>query len=179
MAPDSAGKTALLLIDIQLGLVAAPEGLHQAEAVVARCADLLRRARAAAIPVFHVQHDGGEGDDLARLSPGWQLHEAVAPLAKEPVTEKSTSSAFISGELDRRLRDAGIGKLVIAGLQTDYCIDTNCRVARNLGYEVVLVADAHSTYDGGGLTAAQIIAHHNRVLGSSTVTLRPAAEIVF
>jgi nicotinamidase-related amidase len=179
MVPQADGKTALLLIDIQRGLVEAPEGLYQAEAIVARCADLLRRARAAAIPIFHVQHDGGAGDDLERLSPGWQLHESVMPVSGEPVTEKATSSAFISGELDRRLHDAGITRLVIAGLQTDYCIDTNCRVARNLGYDVTLAADAHSTCDGGELNAAQIIAHHNRILGSSTVTLRPAAEIVF
>jgi len=179
MAPQADGKTALLLIDIQRGLVEAPEGLYQADAVVGRCADLLQRARTAATPIFHVQHDGGAGDDLARLSPGWQLHESVAPVSGEPVTEKSTSSAFISGELHRRLQAAGITRLIIAGLQTDYCIDTNCRVARNLGYDVTLAADAHSTYDGGGLSAAQIIAHHNRILGSSTVTLRPAAEIVF
>src|ERR1700761_6815770 len=99
MAPESGDKTALLLIDIQRGLVEAPEGLYPSDAVLARCADLLQRARAAEVPVFHVQHDGGAGDDLERLSPGWQLHEAVAPLADEPLTEKSTSSAFISGDL--------------------------------------------------------------------------------
>jgi nicotinamidase-related amidase len=173
------GKTALLLIDIQRGIIDAPEGLFQAQDVVARCADLLRRARAAAVPIFHVQHDGGAGDDLERLSPGWQIDDAVRPDASEPVTEKTACSAFISGTLDRQLRTGGITRLVIAGLQTDYCIDTNCRVAHTLGYEVVLAGDAHSTYGDGELTAAQIIAHHNRILGSSIVTLRPAAEIVF
>ncbi|HWT99643.1 MAG TPA: cysteine hydrolase family protein [Terriglobales bacterium] len=172
------GKTALLLIDIQQGLIDSPEGLHDAEAIIGRCADLLRRARKAGVPVLHVQHNE-EGSELDRNSPGWQTHASVTPKASEPVIEKTTSSAFITGELDQRLKSAGINKLVIAGLQTDYCIDTNCRVARNLGYDVTLAADAHSTYDGSGLTAAQIIAHHNRVLGSSTVRLRKAAEIAF
>lgn len=178
MATQSGGKTALLLIDIQLGLINAPQGLHEAEAIIGRCADLLRRARQSGVPVLHVQHHE-EGSELERLSPDWYHHPDVAPIAGEPVIEKETSSAFVSGELDERLREAGIGKLIIAGLQTDYCIDTNCRVARNLGYDVTLASDAHSTYDGGGLTAAQIIGHHNRILGSSTVTLRPAAEVVF
>lgn len=172
------GKTALLLIDIQQGLIDSPEGLHDAEVIIGRCADLLQRARVAGVPVLHVQHNE-EGSELDRNSPGWHTHASVAPKAGEPVIEKTTSSAFITGELDQKLKSAGIDKLVIAGLQTDYCIDTNCRVARNLGYDVTLAADAHSTYDGSGLTAAQIIAHHNRVLGSSTVRLRKAAEIAF
>jgi nicotinamidase-related amidase len=171
-------KTALLLIDIQRGLVEAPEGLYQSEAIVGRCADLLRRARAAAIPVLHVQHNEPDSE-LERLSSTWEIDPAVAPEAGEPVFEKTTSSAFIDGALDGHLRAAGISHLVIAGLQTDYCIDTNCRVARNLGYQVTLASDAHSTYDGGGLTAAQIVVHHNRILGNSTVTLRKAAEIQF
>lgn len=178
MATQANGKTALLLIDIQQGLVNSPDGLYEAETIIGRCADLLQRARSAGVPVLHVQHSE-EGSELERLSPDWYHHPSVAPKGNEPIIEKTTSSAFVSGELDMRLKEAGIKQLVIAGLQTDYCIDTNCRVARNLGYEVVLAADAHSTFDGSGLTAAQIIAHHNRVLGSSAVQLRKAAEISF
>jgi nicotinamidase-related amidase len=178
MTKTESRKTALLLIDIQQGLVDSPEGLHEAAAIIGRCAALLNRARAAGVPVLHVQHNEA-GSELERLSPGWRHHAEVAPIAGEPVIEKTTSSAFIDGTLDRLLRGAGVTQLVIAGLQTDYCIDTNCRVARNLGYEVTLAADAHSTYDGSGLTATQIITHHNRILGSSTVTLQPAADIVF
>src|SRR5262249_1331711 len=178
MSAQSEGKTALLLIDIQQGIINAPDGLYEAETIIGRCADLLQRARVAGIPVLHVQHSE-EGSELERLSPDWYHHPSVAPKGGEPVVEKTTSSAFVSGELDMRLKEAGINQLVIAGLQTDYCIDTNCRVARNLGYDVVLVSDAHSTFDGSGLTAAQIITHHNRVLGSSTVQLRETAEIAF
>lgn len=173
------GKAALLLIDIQQCLVDGPEELYQAEVVIGRCADLLHRARAAGMPVLHVQHNDGPGSDLERLSPGWQHHPAVKPSTGEPVFEKMTPSAFVSGNLDRYLHAAGITKLIIAGLQTDYCVDTNCRVARNLGYDVILVSDAHSTFDGPDVTAAQIIAHHNRILSSSTVVLQKAADILF
>jgi hypothetical protein len=67
--------------------------------------------------------------------------------------------------------------LVLAGMQTEYCIDTTCRRARSQGYEVVLAADAHSTYPGT-LPAEQIIAHHNEVL-RAFAGVRPAAEITF
>lgn len=172
-------KTALILIDIQQGLLEEGPGIYRADEIVARAADLLRRARAGKTPVLHVRHDGGKGDSLEQGTAGWLHHPAVAPGANEPIIEKVTPSAFVSGELDRRLRAAGIERLVIAGLQTDYCIDTNCRVACNLGYDVVLAEDTHSTFDGSGLTAAQIISHHNRILSSSTVTLKKAAEIQF
>jgi nicotinamidase-related amidase len=174
-------KTALLLIDLQLGLLREPNGVYRGSEVVALAADLLRRARLASVPVFHLRHDGGPDDeDLARKTPGWLHHPDVATRSGEPVIDKTTSSGFVSGELDRRLRELGIGTLVVAGLQTDYCIDSNCRVARNLGYDILLAEDVHSTYDGPELTAAQIIRHHNRILsGSGTVRLAPAAGINF
>lgn len=173
------GRTALMLIDIQNAIINAPEGLYQGEAIIGRCADLLKRARAAGVPVLHVQHHEGPGSEMERLTPAWEHHASVTPKDGEPVFEKTVPSAFIDGSLDRHLRDAGIATLIIAGLQTDYCIDTNCRVANNLGYDVILISDAHSTFDGPDVTASQIISHHNRVLSSSMVTLQKAAEVVF
>jgi nicotinamidase-related amidase len=174
-------KTALLLIDLQLGLLREPSCVFRGSEVVALAANLLRRARLAAVPVFHLRHDGGpHDDDLGRETPGWFHHPDVVPRPGEPVIDKTTSSGFISGELDRRLRELGIESLVVAGLQTDFCIDSNCRIACNLGYGILLAEDAHSTYDSPELTAAQIIRHHNRVLsGSGMVRLKPAVDINF
>jgi nicotinamidase-related amidase len=59
------------LVDIQLGLFTPPLEPHQGDAVVARIATLLQRARALRVPIFHVRHDGGEGSALAKGSPGW------------------------------------------------------------------------------------------------------------
>ncbi|MNW18398.1 Isochorismatase family protein [compost metagenome] len=56
--------------------------------------------------------------------------------------------------------------MIVCGAQSDFCVDTTVRRALALGYEVVLVADAHSTLDNGVLVAAQIIAHHNTTLGN-------------
>jgi nicotinamidase-related amidase len=54
--------------------------------------------------------------------------------------------------------------LVIAGCKTQFCIDTTVRAATSRGYDVTLVADAHTTTDSDALTARQIIAHHNATL---------------
>jgi nicotinamidase-related amidase len=55
-------STALVIIDMQQGMFTDVVAPHRGEDVLQRCADLLARARAARVPVFHVQHDGGAGN---------------------------------------------------------------------------------------------------------------------
>jgi len=171
--------TALLVIDLQRGMFGAGQAPHDGDGVLSRVADLLAQARSRGVPVLHVQHDGGPGDDLERLTRGWEIHPAVAPRDGEPVIEKTVCSAFHGTDLDARLRARGVTRLVIAGMQTEYCIDTNCRAAHGLGYEVVLVKDGHTTFDTPVLSAAQIVAHHNRTLNGSFVDLAEAAAVTF
>ncbi len=73
----------------------------------------------------------------------------------------------------------GIAKLVVAGIQTECCVDTTCRRASSLGYQTTLVRDAHSTWDSRTLSAAQIITHHNEALDGWFVTPKPSSEIAF
>ena len=89
----------------------------------------------------HVQHDGGPGDVLAKGSAGWPHHPLVSPRPGEIVVEKRHSSSFHDTDLHRRLADTGIDRLVIAGMQTEMCVDSACRGAVALGYRVVFVAD--------------------------------------
>ena len=170
---------ALLMIDLQQGLLLDPMPPWRGDAVLKAAGDLLARARAAGTPVYHVQHDGGPGDPLAKNSPGFAHHPAVAPNASEPVIEKTCSSSFDGTDLDARLRAAGIDTLVIAGMQTEFCVDTTCRSAAERGYKVVLASDAHTTFDTDVLSAERIIAHHNRTLGGGFARLAKAEDIAF
>ena len=170
-------RSALLVIDVQKGMFLPPTPAFQEEAVVGRIAGLLTRARSAGLPIIHVQHDGGQGDVLAHGTPGWEIDPRVAPSSGEPVVEKRFCSAFQETDLQSRLAATGIGCLVVAGLQTEYCIDTTCRAAFALGYKVLLVSDAHTTFDSPALSAAQIIAHHNATLGGPFCELKRADEI--
>jgi nicotinamidase-related amidase len=171
--------TGLLVIDLQRGMFMDAQKPHDGEGVLSRVAGLLERARTRGAPVLHVQHDGGPGDLLGKPDIGWEIHPDVAPLPDEPVIGKSRCSAFPSTDLDAHLKRLGITRLVIAGMQTEYCIDTNCRAAADLGYKVVLVKDGHTTFDTPVLSAAQIIAHHNRTLDGSFVELTAAGDIAF
>ncbi|MGD9508542.1 MAG: cysteine hydrolase family protein [Geminicoccaceae bacterium] len=156
--------TALLVIDLQRGMFTQEQAPHDGEAVLARVADLLGRTRRAGVPVLHVRHDGGEGDPLQRGTAGWEIHPAVAPRGNEPVIDKDRCSAFDRTDLQARLSAHGIDRLVVAGMQTEFCIDTNCRAAHALGYSVALVSDGHTTFDTPSLTAAQVVEHHTRIL---------------
>jgi nicotinamidase-related amidase len=171
--------TALLLIDIQTGMLGFSPPPHRGEETVGRIARLLERARARGVPVFHVQHDGGDGHPLAKGSPGWPLHAAVAPRAGETVIEKRHCSAFHDTDLHEQLARAGVDRLVVAGLQTENCVDSACRAAVALGYRVTLAQDGHTTFDTAVLPAALIIAHHNLTLGQSFVDLAASEEIAF
>lgn len=176
-------KTALLVVDVQVGIVD-QFPVHNKDQVLANISSLLAQARAASVPVIYVQHDGGEGHPLEVGAAGWQIHHCVAPVDGEPVVRKQSCSSFYETTLQRMLNEMGISHLVVTGCMTEYCVDTACRHATTLGFDVTLAGDAHTTIDNEALNAAQIIAHHNRALngfssGECAVTVRAAGEIDF
>jgi nicotinamidase-related amidase len=110
-------------------------------------------------------------------SGGWQLAPGLAVAPADVRVRKKTPDAFHQTGLQALLEPMGVNHLVVCGLQTDFCVDTTVRRALALGYPVTLAADAHSTLDNGVITAAQIIAHHNRTL-SSMSSFGPRVHVV-
>jgi nicotinamidase-related amidase len=171
--------TALVVIDVQNGMFDSDPPPYRGDELLQRIAGLLERARASGTPVFHVQHDGGPGDVLGKGTPGFAHHPMVAPRDGEPVIEKRHVSAFHETDFHTQLARAGIDRLVVTGMQTEYCVDTACRAAVALGYKVALVADAHSTFDSTELPAERIVAHHNNTLGGGFVELTKSDAVKF
>ena len=114
-----------------------------------------------------VRNCGGEADPDPDImgTPGWELHPAIVPAAGEVILDKTTCDTFASTSLGEDLARLGVRRLVIAGLQSDYCIRETTLGALERGYAVTLVSDAHSTVDGGGKTAAEKSAAVNEELG--------------
>ena len=171
--------TALVVVDVQQGMFTCDPPPYHAAEVLQRIATLLERGRAAGVPVFHVRHDGGPGHILAKGSAGWPHHPAVAPRTGELIIDKRHSSAFHDTDFHARLTERGIDRLVIAGLQTEMCVDSACRAAVALGYRVVLASDGHTTWDTPALPAERIIAHHNRTLGRGFAELSTVMDVQF
>ena len=153
-------STALLLIDAQVGFFEGEMPVHDAPIVLERLGVLAEQAREAGVPVIFVRHDAEPAID-------GPVHPALGPFDGDWVVTKLTPDSFHGTTLKMKLDELGITALVIAGFQTELCIDTTVRRAWSLGYEVTLVADAHSTFDFADmpLTAEQTIAHHNAILG--------------
>lgn len=174
-----AGTTGLLIIDLQACNFAESEPVYAGDQLLATIRRLSARARAAGITVVYVQHCGPEGAIDEWGTPGWEIHPALAPQQGDVVIQKRHPDAFQDTDLQRELASRGIERLILTGIQTEYCIDTTCRRAYSLGYEVTLIADGHSTWDTQQLTAPQIIAHHNSVLGGWFADLKEAEAIAF
>ncbi len=139
---------ALILIDVQEGLDAPRLGQRNNPAAEANMARLLRHWRERSRPIFHIQHMSTEPDSPLRPElPGNAIKAVVAPQGAEPVIQKQMNSAFISTDLDTRLREAQIASLVLVGLTTDHCVSSTARMAGDLGYDTVVVADATAAHE--------------------------------
>jgi nicotinamidase-related amidase len=132
---------------------------------------LLGAWRAQGWPVLHVRHDSVEVNSTLRPdSPGHRFRPGFEPLAGEALVTKSVNAAFIGTDLDLRLRRLGIDTVVAFGVSTDMCVSTTVRVGANLGYRMILVADACDCFDlpdgsGGTIPAETVHAAHVATLG--------------
>jgi nicotinamidase-related amidase len=151
-------NTALVVIDVQNGVMA---GAHDRDAVIANIKTLVDKARAEDVPVIWVQHESGE---LERDSDTWQYVPELDLGDSEPVVHKTYGDSFEDTDLEERLAERGIGRLVVAGAQTDECIRSTLHGAVVRGYDATLVSDAHTTEDlseWGAPTPDKVISHTN------------------
>ncbi len=151
-------NTALLVVDVQNGVVA---GAHERDGVVTNIASLVDKARDARVPVVWVQHSD---EQLARGSENWRIVPELSPAESEPLIEKSYGDSFEDTALESTLAELEVGRLVVVGAQTDACIRSTLHGAFVRGYDVTLVSDAHTTEDQqewGAPPPDQVIAHTN------------------
>jgi nicotinamidase-related amidase len=167
-------NTALLVIDVQNGVV---EGNHERDAVVANVGSLVEKARRERVPVVWVQHSGKE---LARGSDEWRIVPELTPGEAEPLVEKNYGDSFEDTDLETVLSGLGVGRLVVVGAQTDACVRSTLHGAFARGYDATLVSDAHTTEDQtawGAPPPDQVIAHTNLYWSSQTAPGRKAGTV--
>lgn len=139
--------TALLVVDVQAGFDDAAWGVRNNLAAEANIAALLVGWRAAGAPIIHVHHDSPAPTGRLRLGTSGHAPKPEArPTQDEPVFRKRVNSAFVGTDLQSELAARGVNALVIVGLTTNHCISTTARMASNLGYETIVVADATAAF---------------------------------
>jgi nicotinamidase-related amidase len=167
-------NTALLVIDVQNRVV---ERAHARDAVVANIGGAVAKARRDGASVVWVQHFS---DELPRGSEGWRIVPELDPAETEPLIEKTYGDAFEDTKLEQVLADLGVGRLVVAGAQTDACIRSTLHGALARGYDVTLVSDAHTTEDQtawGAPPPDQVITHTNLYWTFQTAPGRTAGTV--
>ena len=152
-------STALLIVDVQNALV--DEKPFNIERVLGNIRKLLDSCRENEIEVIYVQHDGVKEDNLEPFSYGWDVHKSIYPKAGEKIIRKTYNSAFKDTELEEYLNSKSIKTLILVGMQTEYCIDTTCRVAFDKGYKLIMPEETNTTFDNGNLSAGDIYRYHN------------------
>ena len=167
-------NTALLVVDVQNGVVA---GTHERDAVVANVGSLVDKARRDSGPVVWVQHSD---EGLAKDTDEWRIVPELAPDGAEPLVEKSYADSFEETTLESVLSGLGVGRLFVAGAQTDECIRSTLHGALVRGYDATLVSDAHTTEDQtewGAPPPDQVIAHTNLYWGYHRAPGRTAGTV--
>ncbi len=178
---DNRPNTALLVIDVQNGVVGEA---YDRDAVISNIATLVDKARAADVDVVWVQHNS---DELPRDSENWQYVPELVRRDDEPVVHKTYGDSFEDTDLESVLAARGVGRLIVTGAQTDECIRSTLHGAITRGYDATLVGDAHTTEDLSAYGAPppdKVIAHTNlywqyhRAPGRTAETVK-TAEVDF
>lgn len=157
-------KKALLVIDVQNGMFQKDNIVHNGDNLLRNLKVLISQARSTETPILYVQHNAPVGKTLENGTKGWEIHPEITPETGDIIIQKTTSDSFYRTILDEELKKQGVEHLVIAGIQSEVCVDTTCRRAFSMDYKVTLVSDVHSTWDSKEFLAQQIIDHHNDVL---------------
>ncbi|WP_327288145.1 cysteine hydrolase family protein [Streptomyces sp. NBC_01198] len=166
--------TALLVIDVQNGVV---DQAHDRDAVVANIATLVDKARAGDVPVVWVQHNS---EELVTGTESWKYAPELVREEAEALVQKAYGDSFEATDLEAVLAARGVGRLVVAGAQTDACIRATLHGAIARGYDATLVADAHTTEDltaFGAPPPERVIAHTNLYWRFHTAPGRTAGTV--
>jgi nicotinamidase-related amidase len=151
--------TALLVIDVQNGVVGEA---HDRDRIVGNIKSLVDKARAEDVPVIWVQHSD---EGLPIGSEEWEYVPELQRLEAEPLIHKTFGDSFEETDLEERLAERAVGRVVVTGAQTEACIRSTLHGALVRGYDATLVADAHTTEDmrewGFPVAPAESIAYTN------------------
>lgn len=167
----------LMLVDVQRNMLEGETAIAGADGFRRVMGELLEAARDAGVPIVHVQNDGGPGDPDEPGTRGWEPMFPPAP--GEPVVRKDDPDTFLSNPaLADVLHAMGVEILVVAGLQSELCVQATALGALERGFAVVVPSGAHATFDGED-PADEIAARVTLELDAAGVEVVELDEVTF
>lgn len=155
-------KTALLVIDAQELIT--NDRLYAFDRFTANVRTLIAEARKYGVEVIYVRHDDGEGKPLSKGNAGFDVYSGFAPEAGERIFDKFVNSPFRDSGLLDYLQKKAVKRLIVTGLQTDYCIDATVKCGFEHGFEMIVPEYCNSTFDNDFMTSEQIYRYYNEFM---------------
>lgn len=153
------GDIALLVVDVQNALVLGEP--FEIKEVISNIKRLIKTCRENNVEVIYIQHSDKAEGELEPDSDGWKIYGEVSPNANEKVIRKNYNSAFKETNLKEYLNSKSINQLIITGMQTEYCIDTTCKVAFEYGFKLIIPEKTNTTFDNGNISAKDLYEYYN------------------
>lgn len=173
-------KTVLLVIDAQELIT--NERLYAFDEYIENVRQLIAESRKNGIEVIYVRHDDGVGQPLSKGNNGFDVCREFAPEAGERIFDKSVNSPFRDSGLLEYLRQKGVKRLIVTGLQTDYCIDATVKCGFEHGFEMIVPEYCNSTFDNDFMTAEQTNRYYNEFIWknryANCVSIAEALEMI-
>jgi nicotinamidase-related amidase len=169
----------LLVIDVQKALV--DEDLYAYETFVDSVVRLVDAARKNGVEVVFVQHDAGAGSGLSIGDEGFEIIDEIKPEAGEKVFVKTVNSCFGNKDFKAYMEQQTDRRLMIVGLQTNYCIDATVKSAFERGFEVIIPEGTNSTFDNNYMNAETTVRYYNEDVWEEivdSVTLEEAIDLM-
>jgi nicotinamidase-related amidase len=149
----------LLVVDMQKGIV--DEDLYNFDIFMDRTVQLVEAARKKHVEVIFVQHDAGSNSGLSEGNEGFEIIDQLSPQSGEKVFVKTINSCFGNKDFRDYMEQQKDKRLMIVGLQTNYCIDCTVKSAFERGFEVIIPEGTNSTFDNDYITGETAVRYYN------------------
>ena len=169
----------LLVIDMQKGLVS--EDLYAFDTFMDRTVRLIDTARKNKVEVIFVRHDAGPDSGMSAGDEDFEIIDEIKPREGEKVFTKTINSCFGSKAFKEYVEKLEDKRLMIIGLQTNYCIDCTVKSAFERGFEVIIPEGTNSTFDNDYMSGETTVRYYNEDVWEElveAVTIEEAAALL-
>ena len=170
----------LLVVDFQKALTE-DEELYNAKTLIERVVKLVDTARKNKVEVIFVQHDAGCGSGFSVGDTDFEIDGHVIPQRVEKVFVKTINSCFGNRDFRDYMERQEDRRLMIVGLQTNYCIDCTVKSAFERGFEVIIPEGTNSTFDNDYMTDETACRYYNEDVWeelADSVTMEEAIDLL-
>ena len=166
----------LLVVDMQKGIV--DDELYAFDSFMEKTVRLVDAARKNGVEVIFVQHDAGENTGLSVGDEAFEIIDELSPEPGEQVFVKKINSCFGNKDFREYMEKQEDRRLMIIGLQTNYCIDCTVKSAFERGFEVLIPEGTNTTFDNDYMTGETCVRYYNEDVWEELVDIVSVEEAI-